>query len=160
MALGRVEATPVMGTAMSNPFCHLVNVELPIVQAAMGGASCPELCAAVGNAGGLGMLALSWSSADETRREIRRARELTAHPFGVNLVLDWPQEERLAICLEEGVPIISFFWGQTGRLIEVAHQGGAKVLYTVSSATEVPLTAATLAQGPQTFPPLACKFRL
>ena len=94
MALGRVETTSVIGTTMSNPFCHLVNVEWPIVQAAMGGASCPVLSAAVSNAGGLGMLALSWSSADETRREIRRTRELTAHPFGVNLVLDWPTKSR------------------------------------------------------------------
>jgi nitronate monooxygenase len=134
MALDRVETTSVIGTTMSNPFCHLVNVELPIVQAAVGGACCPELCAVVRNAGGLGMLALWWCSAGDIRKQIRRTRELTAHPFGVNLVLDWPQEERLAICLEEGVPVISFFWGQAGKLIEVAHQGGAKVLHTVSSA--------------------------
>ncbi len=119
---------------MSNPVCSATKIELPIVQAAMGGASCPELAAAVSNAGGLGMLALSWSSADDMRSEIRKTRELTVRPFGVNLVLHWPQEHRLAVCLEEGVPIISFFWGQAGRLIEVAHRGGAKVLHTIASA--------------------------
>src|SRR5436309_2018455 len=106
---------------MSNPDCSIAKIELPIVQAAMGGASCPELATAVSNAGGLGMLALSWSSADEMRREIRKTRELGERPFGANLVLNWPQEERLAVCLEEGVPVISFFWGQAGSLIEVAH---------------------------------------
>ena len=100
----------------------------------MGGASCPALAAAVSNAGGLGMLALSWSSADDIRKEIRETRELTGRPFGVNLVLNWPQADRLAVCLEEGVPIISFFWGQAGPLIEIAHRGGAKVLHTIASA--------------------------
>ena len=78
---------------MSNPVCSVAKIELPIVQAAMGGASCPELAAAVSNAGGLGMLALSWRSVDEMRREIRKTRELTQRPFGVNLVLNWAQEE-------------------------------------------------------------------
>ena len=119
---------------MSNPVCSVANIELPIVQAAMGGASCPALAAAVSNAGGLGMLALSWSSADDIRKEIRETRELTGRPFGVNLVLNWPQADRLAVCLEEGVPIISFFWGQAGPLIEIAHRGGAKVLHTIASA--------------------------
>jgi nitronate monooxygenase len=100
----------------------------------MGGASCPELCAAVSNAGGLGMLALSWSSADEIRAQIWKTRELTARPFGVNFVLHWPQEDRLTICLEERVPLISFFWGQAGLLIDVAHRGGALVLHTVGSS--------------------------
>jgi nitronate monooxygenase len=119
---------------MANPVCNSLKIELPIVQAAMGGASCPELAAAVSNAGGLGMLALSWSSADDMRREIRKTRGLTVRPFGVNLVLEWPQEDRLALCLEEGVPIVSFFWGQAGPLTEVAHRGGAKVLHTIASA--------------------------
>src|SRR5437764_14043130 len=99
---------------MSNPVCSVANIELPIVQAPMGGASCAALAAAVSNAGGLGMLALSWSSADDMRREIRETRELTGRPFGVNLGLNWPQADRLAVCLEERVPIISFFWGQAG----------------------------------------------
>ncbi len=119
---------------MANPVCNSLKIELPIVQAAMGGASCPELAAAVSNAGGLGMLALAWSSTEDMRREIRKTRGLTVRPFGVNLVLDWPQEDRLALCLEEGVPIVSFFWGQAGPLTAVAHRGGAKVLHTVASA--------------------------
>ena len=106
---------------MANPVCNSLKIELSIVQAAMGGASCPELAAAVSNAGGLGMLALSWSSADDMRREIRKTRGLTVRPFGVNLVLEWPQEDRLALCLEEGVAVVSFFWGQAGPLTEVAH---------------------------------------
>ncbi len=120
---------------MPNPFCVTAGIRLPIVQAAMGGASCPELAAAVSNAGGLGMLAVSWSSPDEVRAQIRATRALTERPFGVNLVLHWLQEDRLAVCLEEGAPVVSFFWGHAGPLIEVAHRGGAKVLHTISSGS-------------------------
>ena len=42
--------------------CDLLDVQVPIVQAPIGSASAPELAAAVANAGGLGMLALTWSS--------------------------------------------------------------------------------------------------
>lgn len=121
---------------MSNIFCSLVGIDKPVVQAAMGGASSPELAAAVSNAGGLGMLALSWSSPDEILADIRSTRALTDRPFGVNLVLAFPQEERLAICLSENVPLISFFWGQAGDLTTVAHRGGATVLHTVASSEQ------------------------
>jgi nitronate monooxygenase len=119
---------------MPNGFCTLVGIEIPIVQAAMGGASSPQLAAAVSDAGGLGMLALGWSPLDVVRAEIRATKALTERPFGVNLVLTQPQEERLAICLSEGVPIVSFFWGQAGPLTATAQHGGAKVLQTVPNA--------------------------
>jgi NAD(P)H-dependent flavin oxidoreductase YrpB (nitropropane dioxygenase family) len=121
---------------MRTALCDRLGIDLPIVQAAMGGASCPALAAAVSNAGGLGMLALSWSDAEAMRRQIRETRRRTDRPFGVNLVLDWPEEERLAVCLEEGVPVISFFWGDPAPLVGRAHDGGATVLHTVASAAE------------------------
>src|ERR1700693_420172 len=97
---------------MRNAFCSLIGTDIPIVQAAMGGATSPQMAAAVSNAGGLGMLALGWSPPDAMRAEIRATKALTNRPFGVNLVLTQPQEDRLAVCLAEGVPVISFFWGQ------------------------------------------------
>lgn len=119
---------------MTNPFTTLVGIEVPIVQAAMGGATSPELAAAVSNAGGLGMLALGWSPPEAVRAQIRATRALTDKPFGINLVLNNPQGERLAVCLEECVPVDSFFWGQAGALTAAAHRGGAKVHHTVGSA--------------------------
>lgn len=119
---------------MANTFCALVGIDVPIVQAAMGGVTSPALAAAVSNAGGLGMLALAWSSPDDIRREIRTTRALTRQPFGVNLILSEQPEERLVVCLQEGVQIVSFFWGQAGRLTEIAKRGGAKVLHTIDSA--------------------------
>lgn len=95
--------------------CSVLGIEVPIIQAPIGSGTCPALAAAVSNAGGLGMLALSWRDPDEIRPMIRETRERTDRPFGVNLGLAWSQDARLAVCLEEGVPIVSFFWGPPDR---------------------------------------------
>jgi NAD(P)H-dependent flavin oxidoreductase YrpB (nitropropane dioxygenase family) len=71
------------------------------IQAPTGGAVNPILVAAVSNAGGLGMLVLWRADIETIRRQIRETRELTSRPFGANLNLDLPQEERLAVYLEE-----------------------------------------------------------
>ncbi len=121
---------------MKTHLCDLLSIDLPIIQAPMGSASCPALAAAVSNAGGLGTLALSWTKPDDVRRVIRETRSLTQRPFGINLVLDWPQEERFAICLEERIPVISFFCGNAAPFVEEAHAAGAAVGITVGSAAE------------------------
>jgi NAD(P)H-dependent flavin oxidoreductase YrpB (nitropropane dioxygenase family) len=123
-------------------FCRLVGIELPIVQAPMGGASCPALAAAVSNAGGLGMLALSWHPIAAAREQIRRTKALTARPLGVNFVLAFPQEQRLAACLEEGVRLVSFFWGDPAPFVDQVHRADALVASTVASAEEAARAAA------------------
>src|SRR6478672_6275654 len=121
---------------MKTALCTRLGIELPIVQAPMGGAVGPALAAAVCNAGGLGMLVLWRADADTMRRQIPEMRALTSRPFGVNLNLDFPQEERLAVCLGEGVPIISFFWRDPSSLVPRAKAGGAIVLHTVGTAAD------------------------
>jgi len=121
---------------MQTPLCHLLNIDLPIIQAPIGSAACPALAAAVSNAGGLGMLALSWRSPQEIRQIIRETRNLTSRPFGVNLVLEWSQFERLKVCLEQGVKIVSFFWGDPAPYVDLVHEAGAMVIHTVGSAKE------------------------
>jgi NAD(P)H-dependent flavin oxidoreductase YrpB (nitropropane dioxygenase family) len=121
---------------MRTSFTELVGIGAPIVQAPMGGAACPELAAAVSNAGGLGMLALSWHPPEAARAEIRHTRALTDRPFGVNLVLAFRQEERLAVCLEEGVRVVSFFWGDPTLFVATCHDAGALVTSTVASAAQ------------------------
>jgi len=61
-------------------------------------------------------------------------RALTLRPFGVNLNLEFPQEERLAACLDERVPVISFFWRDPSSRVPRAKAGGAIVMHTVGSA--------------------------
>jgi len=121
---------------MKTALCERLGIELPIIQAPMGGAVGPALAAAVCNAGGLGMLVLWRADADLMRRQIRETRALTSRPFGVNLNLEFPQEERLAVCLEERVPVISVFWRDPSALVPRAKTAGAIVMHTVGSALE------------------------
>jgi nitronate monooxygenase len=123
---------PVLQTSL----CSLLNIELPIIQAPMGGVASPALAAAVSNAGGLGMLPLTWHNLEAVRREIRQTRQLTDRPFGVNLILHWPQHERLKICLEEGVRVVSFFWGDPSPYIAAVHAAGSLLMHTIGSAAE------------------------
>jgi len=121
---------------MMSAMCERLGIEIPIIQAPMGGAVGPALAAAVSNAGGLGTLALWPVDIDTLRRQIRETQALTSKPFAVNLNLEFPQEERLEACLREGVPIISFFWSEPSALVERAKGAGAIVLHTVSTAKE------------------------
>jgi len=115
---------------------NLLEVEFPIIQAPIGSATCPELAAAVSNAGGLGTLSVTWRANAEMRHLLERTRRLTNKPFAINLVLENDVEDKLKICLEENVKIISLFWGTSRRHIKTAHQAGAIVLQSVGSVAE------------------------
>ena len=119
---------------MRTKLCEILDIGIPIVLAPMGGAVTPKLAAAVSNAGGLGTLPL-WRAEDQTVRDtVREMRSLTTKPFAVNLNMDFPQEDRLGVCLDEGVPVISFFWKDPSTLIPRAKDGGAIVMHTVGDA--------------------------
>lgn len=120
-------------TSLATDFTSLAGIELPIVQAPIGSASTPELVAAVSNAGGLGTLSLTWRSPGEARELIQQVKTLTDRPFGINLVLHWDATERLAIALEEGVPIISLSWGDPTPWVEQIHAAGAKLIHQVGT---------------------------
>jgi nitronate monooxygenase len=123
-------------------FCRLAGIDLPIVQAPIGGVSTPALAAAVSEAGGLGTLSITWRDPYALRALLRETRARTAKPFAVNLVLAWDAEERLAIALEEGVRIVSFFWGDPAPWVAPVHAAGGIVLHTVASAEEARRAAA------------------
>lgn len=102
----------------------------------MGRIAGPTLAAAVCAAGGLGMLGLSWSDPEEIRSQISRLRQLTPAPFGVNFVLAWPQQDRIAAACEAGVGIVSTFWGDPAPYVDLIHGAGALHIHTVGSAEE------------------------
>jgi nitronate monooxygenase len=76
-----------MSETFRTGLCDLLGVEYPIVQSGMGGVAGPDMVAEVSRAGALGVLAGLSVPADDLRRMIRRVRELTDRPFGVNLWL-------------------------------------------------------------------------
>lgn len=75
----------------ANDLTRLLGVDLPIVQAPLGGGpGTPELTAAVGEAGAFGILGAGYLDPGDLEAEVRRTGELTARPFGVNLFLAPP----------------------------------------------------------------------
>jgi NAD(P)H-dependent flavin oxidoreductase YrpB (nitropropane dioxygenase family) len=108
----------------------------PVLQAPIGGATSPELIRAVTEAGGLSVLPASWTAPDDLRAMLADLQRTVADPVAVNLVLAFPQEERLEICLEAAVPVVSFSWGIRPDLIRRAQAGGVRVLVQVGSAAE------------------------
>jgi NAD(P)H-dependent flavin oxidoreductase YrpB (nitropropane dioxygenase family) len=109
---------------------------VPIVQAPIGGISNPELVAAVSNAGGLGMLSLTWRTDEDARRLVQETKSLTTKPVGVNFVLEWDPASKLEMCFAEGVRIFSFFWGDPAAHVRRVHGAGGIVMHTVGSAAE------------------------
>src|SRR5262249_27183005 len=140
-------------TTMKTALCHMLGIEYPIVAAPMGpDLTGPEMVAAVSNAGGLGILQAQFCSPPRFREEIHRVRALTDMPFGVNLLLHFPVQDHLAVCLEERVPVLSLFWGDPTPYVELAHAAGVKVFHQVASVAEAQRAAvagvdAIIAQG-------------
>ena len=120
-------------SAMRTPLCDLLGIEHPLIQAPIGSASSPALAAAVANAGGLGMLALSWTAPERIGAVLDAVRELTDRPVGVNILLEWPPEARLKAALAAGARVISLAWGDPTPYVERIHAAGALVLSTVGS---------------------------
>jgi NAD(P)H-dependent flavin oxidoreductase YrpB (nitropropane dioxygenase family) len=114
--------------------CTVLGIEVPIIAAPMGpNITSLELAAAVSNAGGLGIISFGGYPPHLLRQQIHRLRALTHKPFGVNLILHFPVEELVDVCIEEKLPVLSFFWGDCSPYIEKAHAAGIKVLDQVGS---------------------------
>src|SRR5204862_7703940 len=72
---------------LTTPLCSLLDIELPILQAPMAGATTPELAGAASEAGALGSLGLAYTQPEAMVRDAERVRALTQRPFNLNLFL-------------------------------------------------------------------------
>jgi NAD(P)H-dependent flavin oxidoreductase YrpB (nitropropane dioxygenase family) len=114
--------------------CEVLGIEFPIFAAPLGpDLTGPELVAAVSNAGGLGILQAQLSPPPVLRQELEHLRGMTEKPFGVNFLLHFPTEDTFRVCLEAGVAVFSFFWGDPSPFVEPAHAAGGKVMVQVGS---------------------------
>ena len=104
------------------------------MQAPLGRGAGALLACEVSRAGGLGTLGASWTAPGVLREQIRSIARVTDRPFCVNLVLDFAQDERLEVVVEERVPWVSFSFGLRGELVTRARAGGARVMVQVASA--------------------------
>ena len=114
---------------------EILGTEFPIIQGGMANVATGEFAAACSNAGALGMIATGAWDADRVRSEIRRARELTDKPFGVNLMLMNPCAADIAqVILDEGVQVVTTGAGNPGQFIPAWKEAGIKVIPVVAAA--------------------------
>ena len=119
-----------------------LGLKVPIMQAPVGSAATAQLASEVTRAGGLGALGASWTDPEVLREKIRSIQRVTDRSFCVNLVLDFEQDERLEVALEESAPVLSFSFGLRPNLVTHARAGGARVLAQVGSADAARAAAA------------------
>ncbi|MDZ4738800.1 MAG: nitronate monooxygenase [Alphaproteobacteria bacterium] len=113
------------------PICDMFGVKYPIFLAGMGGVSYAGLCAAVSEAGGFGTLGMAGRTPDEIRSEMRKVRQLTKKPFGVDLLAAVPEslEKTADIIIEEGAAAFISGLGVPPRhLVDRFHAAGLKVM--------------------------------
>ena len=113
---------------------EILNIRFPIFQGAMANIATSEFAAAVSNAGALGIIATGAMDADMTRAAIRRCKELTEKPFGVNVMMMNPHTEAIMkVIMEEHVAVVTTGAGNPGPYIEALKASKAKVFPVVAS---------------------------
>ena len=114
--------------------CDILGIKFPIFQGGMAWVATGELAGAVSNAGGLGIIGAGNAPADVVRTEIRKVKEITKKPFGVNVMLLSPfVDEVMETILEEHVPVITTGAGNPGKYIASLKNIGCKIIPVVPS---------------------------
>ena len=113
----------------------ILGPELPIIQGGMANIATGEFAAACSNAGALGLIgAGGMRSGEELRGHIRRCREMTDRPFGVNLMLMNPAaDEQAKVVIEEGVRVVTTGAGNPGKYIPAFKAAGIRVIPVVAA---------------------------
>jgi len=115
---------------LRTPVCELLDIELPIFLAGMGGVAYAEVCAAVSEAGGYGTLGMAGASPEELREQMREVRRRTDKPFGVDLLAALPDTVNRAvdIIIEEGANAFIAGLGVPRPVVSRFHEAGVKVI--------------------------------
>jgi enoyl-[acyl-carrier protein] reductase II len=119
---------------MKTAITQILGIEKPIFQGGMAWIADARLAAAVSNAGGLGLISSINAGTEAVREEIRKARELTDKPFGVNIMLAAPNAADIAaLVIEEGVDIVTTGAGTPAPYMEAWKAAGIRVIPVVAS---------------------------
>lgn len=117
-----------------NKVCELLNIKYPIIQGGMAWVANSSLASAVSNAGGLGLIAGGNAPKEIIKEEIRKCRELTDKPFGVNVMLLSPfADEIIDLIIEEKIPVITTGAGNPAKYIDRLKEAGVKIIPVVPS---------------------------
>lgn len=119
---------------LQSPICDLIGISYPVFQGGMAWIADANLAAAVSNGGGLGIISAMNANADWLRGQIRRAKELTDRPFGVNIMLMSPFADEVAkVVVEEGVKVVTTGAGNPGKYMAAWKEAGICVIPVVAS---------------------------
>lgn len=112
----------------------MLGIRYPIFQGGMAWVADASLAAAVSQAGGLGLISSINAGTEAVRNEIRKCKEMTDKPFGVNIMLQAPNAEEIAgMVIEEGVRILTTGAGSPARYMQMWKDAGIKVIPVVAS---------------------------
>lgn len=132
---------------------EMLGIEYPVFQGGMAWIADAQLAAAVSEAGGLGIIAAGNADENYVREQIRKARELTDKPFGVNIMLLSPFADNVArVVAEEKVQVVTTGAGNPSKYMKLWKSAGIKVIPVVPSVAMAKLAeragaAAVIAEG-------------
>ena len=119
---------------MKTRITELLGIDYPIIQGGMAWVAEHHLAAAVSEAGGLGIIGAASAPAEIVREEIRKAKELTDKPIGVNIMLMNPNAPEVAkVVLEEGVKVVTTGAVNPSIFMNDFKEAGVKVIPVVAS---------------------------
>ncbi|MDX1580944.1 MAG: nitronate monooxygenase [Alphaproteobacteria bacterium] len=116
--------------SLKTPLCDLLGVEHPVMLAGMSGVAFADVCAAVSEAGGFGTLGMAAVEPEGIRAQMRRVKELTDKPFGVDLLAAVPDTLTAAvdIIIEEGAKAFISGLGVPTPILEKLKSNGVLVI--------------------------------
>ena len=119
---------------MKTRITEMLGIECPIIQGGMAWVAEHHLAAAVSEAGGLGLIGGASAPGEVVREEIRKAKELTKKPFGVNVMLMSPHADDVAkVVVEEGVKVVTTGAGNPAKYMKMWKEAGIIVIPVVAS---------------------------
>lgn len=119
---------------METKITKLLGIKHPVIQGGMAWVAEHKLAAAVSNAGGLGIIGAASAPPEIVREEIKKCKELTDKPFGVNVMLLNPNAEEVAkIVVEEGVKVVTTGAGSPSKFMKLWKDAGVIVIPVVAS---------------------------
>lgn len=119
---------------MRTELTGLLGIKYPILQGGMAWVAEYHLAAAVSQAGGLGIIGAANAPAEWVRDQIRKTKELTDKPFGVNVMLMSPCAEDVAhVVAEEGVAVVTTGAGNPEKYMDLWKNKNIKVIPVVAS---------------------------
>lgn len=115
-----------------NRVTQMLGIEIPVVQAPMGWIARSTLAAAVSNAGGMGIIETSSGELDIIKEEIRKMRDLTNKPFGVNIAQAFVRDPKIAeFVIDQGVTFVTTSAGSPTQYTSVLKEAGLTVFHVV-----------------------------